>query len=823
MATRCSIFRYFIHTDCTYRPPIDQRNWAKTLLTLLKVALLSVLASLLLGETGAGAAENLIDNPGFERGENGQVATWRSIGDVKWVKDEVHSGQRALKVHATGETAKIRSNWFRVPVDARIDVSAWMKAENVVSPGSYYKLRLNLTAYQADRQTKVESWDLVSTEGSFDWKKVQGSVVVPADTQYMHLEAQLTNSSGTFWIDDVVAKVAQTLPAVDLTGIEGPVVLPQPWQMRASQEKLALGTVGIVNIGADKKLQNAIEQYFDATAIPYRFVAGQTPTDTFATLLLLGDGSLPALAARFGQLFPRIKWSDLGDQGYFLSVEKGDPQQRIYLGANSEQGRFYGLQTLKQLVQPDRRGVYVADIIDRPTLERRGIPMGKQWFYEPTEVFERLAELKLNFNWIQGTFVNDKFWYQWRKPLTADEKDEVRSYLEEAQKHFVDVYISIGPRGEDTSHPTYYSSEKEIDLVVEKMKTLYDLGLRNFGLSFDDLQHFGQDKLFGPDVAFFDNDIGAAHAYFINQVYQRLKAEHPDIHFMVVPMEYVRLGNRGDTDEAYLQSLGKLPPEIGFYTSIESLEDTRAALRTTGRLHMVWDNFWTNVHKEQAPEFVMPLYRPTGFSEANIAGYTFMPLIPSREGGSMVSWRTAADYAWAPERYNPGESFQLAAAQYLGVPDGGDGAPSAETPIITPGSGTYFLSVIVTMTMNHPRLGETDVPDAVIRYTIDGTTPTADSPQYRRPLVLASGQAVRVKAKAFREGYSDSGIASAFFRVVTSQSSSTAPSPQAHNGYTLHGGDHSPLAGSVALLGQIVCDTDGLVGELLSPVESIVC
>jgi Chitobiase/beta-hexosaminidase C-terminal domain len=60
-------------------------------------------------------------------------------------------------------------------------------------------------------------------------------------------------------------------------------------------------------------------------------------------------------------------------------------------------------------------------------------------------------------------------------------------------------------------------------------------------------------------------------------------------------------------------------------------------------------------------------------------------------------------------------------------------------PKVSPEGGEYTKSVQVTLTA--------DQPTDVIRYTLDGKTPTARSPKYESPLQLESS--VRLKARSF--------------------------------------------------------------------------
>jgi hypothetical protein len=81
--------------------------------------------------------------------------------------------------------------------------------------------------------------------------------------------------------------------------------------------------------------------------------------------------------------------------------------------------------------------------------------------------------------------------------------------------------------------------------------------------------------------------------------------------------------------------------------------------------------------------------------------------------------------------------------------------PTVATPTISPTGGTYTGSVAVSLACA--------TSGATIRYTTDGTDPTASSTAYSAAFTLTSS--VTVKARGFKSGSNDSGVASAAFTV----------------------------------------------------------
>ena len=218
----------------------------------------------------------------------------------------------------------------------------------------------------------------------------------------MDLSIKLTTCTGTVWIDDADVRVVEELPVLNLDGIRNPVVIPRPWQSRLSGDKVELRNVLIMNQRPDLRLRDAVDSFLSGIGIAHEFLpADSLPPGRYATQLILGDSAHPTLAREFYSRFPNSTWADLEEQGYFLTVVPGAEQNLIYLGANSHIGRFYAVQTLKQLIQ--NKSVYVVDILDKPAVPCRGIAMGLQWFEQRSgEALKRLTQLKLNFVWCRA-------------------------------------------------------------------------------------------------------------------------------------------------------------------------------------------------------------------------------------------------------------------------------------------------------------------------------------------------------------------------------------------------------------------------------------
>lgn len=102
---------------------------------------------------------------------------------------------------------------------------------------------------------------------------------------------------------------------------------------------------------------------------------------------------------------------------------------------------------------------------------------------------------------------------------------------------------------------------------------------------------------------------------------------------------------------------------------------------------------------------------------------------------------------------------------------GGGGGGMAAAPQFSPAAGTYTAAQSVTLA--------SATPGAVIRYTTDGSTPTAGSPVYAGPLSVAAS--TTVKAYASATSLTDSAVVSAAYVIDANAG------PFTHGGVTANG------------------------------------
>ncbi len=139
---------------------------------------------------------------------------------------------------------------------------------------------------------------------------------------------------------------------------------------------------------------------------------------------------------------------------------------------------------------------------------------------------------------------------------------------------------------------------------------------------------------------------------------------------------------------------------------------------------------------------------------------------------SMASGVHTVRFTWTNDAYASGQYDANIRIQSVSFTAPQTPPPSTvATPVMSPNGGTFTNSVTVTLS--------TSTAGATIRYTTNGSDPTASSTAYVNPIVINT--TTTLKARAFLSGMADSAIASALFTIQPPGSSVTAPGANTSN------------------------------------------
>lgn len=437
-----------------------------------------------------------------------------------------------------------------------------------------------------------------------------------------------------------------------------------------------------------------------------------------------GPGGEAWQRAQAGGLDP----AGLPPEGYAILVERSRAGAVAVLAGADPAGAFYAAGTLRQLIGNLQEGgawtVPEMAVRDWPELSWRGTVEG---FYGPPWTHaDRLDLLRFAGRHRLNTFVyapkDDPYHReQWREVYPAAELARIRELVETAASQHVRFVYALAP-----GLTMGYAAPRELALLVAKAEQLWDVGVREFSLLFDDIPF---ELRHADDVAAFGQGAGAAgaaHARVCAGFISAFLDRHPGaLPLTMCPTDYA-----GTASTPYREQLARELPDdvLVWWTGSDVVvgevtrRDVDEAAASYGHRLLLWDNFPVNDF-DRTRLFLGPLTgRTADLTDAPLVGISANPMVEAAP--SQLALATVADYAWNPHAYDPAD----AARRALALVAGGDAAPVA--PLVKACSGWPPDAP------QHPEL------DALISATLDGDADAAASLRARFSELVAGAEAL---------------------------------------------------------------------------------
>ncbi len=331
---------------------------------------------------------------------------------------------------------------------------------------------------------------------------------------------------------------------------------------------------------------------------------------------------------------------------YRLSVDK----KGIEIVGYDERGAFYGLQTLRQLVESpavaDGRLPYVT-IDDYPDLKYRGVVegfYGTPWSHEVRmSLIDFYGKFKMN-SYLYGP--KDDPYHScpnWRLPYPEKEAEQIKELIDACRRNRVDFVWAIHP-GQDIKW-----NEEDYRNLVNKLNGMYDLGVRAFALFFDDISGEGTNPVKQTEL------LNRLTTDFV-------KAKEDVAYLTVCPTDYSKLW-ANPTPQGPLAIYGNtLDPSIEvFWTGDVVCSDLTPET-------MEWVNsrikrpayFWWNYPVTDYVRHIIlqgPVYGlDTTLTAENLCGIASNPM--EHGEASKLALYGVADYTWNVSAYNPIDNWE---------------------------------------------------------------------------------------------------------------------------------------------------------------------
>lgn len=178
---------------------------------------------------------------------------------------------------------------------------------------------------------------------------------------------------------------------------------------------------------------------------------------------------------------------------------------------------------------------------------------------------------------------------RWREDYSSDEMKRFSELSKKARDWDVEFFYAISPFIDFN-----YESENDYKILLNKLKSFIPYGINNFAIFADDIEIEKEIKV--------DSALGKIHTEITNRILKDLRAETTDVRMLFVGTVYSdeRI-NSFEDGYGYLREMAKLDSDIGiFWTGLKTSgavlteEDVNQFKLITGRIPIIWDNFWAN-------------------------------------------------------------------------------------------------------------------------------------------------------------------------------------------------------------------------------------
>ncbi len=325
------------------------------------------------------------------------------------------------------------------------------------------------------------------------------------------------------------------------------------------------------------------------------------------------------------------------EQGYVLTSEiDTNPKGKVTITGADEEGAYYGVLTLQQILdQKTQNGGFAqVTVYDYPSVKLRGIVegfYGFPWSYEDRlSIIQETSKLKMN-TYIYAPKDDPYHKDRWREPYPEEEAEKIRQLAEEADKNNMSFCWNVHP-----GNGYNYNTDADFDALIAKFEQLYELGVRQFGVSYDDLA---------------SGYSGPQHVSVINRVDEEFVKTKSDVKpLIVVGTRYANAW--GPNMQTYFKPFLRDLHEdvVVMWTGAETIGDiTREGFEWPKEQTQIftrdlaaWWNYPTNDYC--FGNLMMAPLEALGTDVDNISGFFLNPM--SQADASKVAVFSGADYSW---------------------------------------------------------------------------------------------------------------------------------------------------------------------------------
>jgi hyaluronoglucosaminidase len=468
------------------------------------------------------------------------------------------------------------------------------------------------------------------------------------------------------------AGAARTAPAsraqAAADGGEVPAVWPTPQQVtpRPGAIVVPAAVTEVVGSDTDAAALAALGDVLHSAGVrTITQVTAGNPVPSGGLVIDVGTPSgnsaiAPALTALAAQ-----SPAGLPDGGYVLAAGHTAEGNTLVLAGADAEGTFYAVQTLRQLIT--HRTLRDVVIRDWPSTPVRGVIEG---FYGPSWSDAEIAS-QLRFYGANklNTFVysakDDPYLRaDWQDLYPAAELASLTQLVTTAASEHVNFVYALSP-----GLSICYSDPTDLAELEAKDQQLWNAGVRQFALFFDDISSGFNCAADTTRFGSSPDPLAAAQAYLLNEFVTGFIDTHPGAQELItVPTDY-----SGDANSTYREvwKASLNPDVLVYWTGVGVIPQTITAAQAQataaefGHKIVVWDNYPVNDY-QPTRLFLGPLVGRAADLDTAVAGFTSNPM--QEPAASSIPEFTTADYTWNPAAYDsaPDTAWTAGITAYAG-------------------------------------------------------------------------------------------------------------------------------------------------------------
>lgn len=335
------------------------------------------------------------------------------------------------------------------------------------------------------------------------------------------------------------------------------------------------------------------------------------------------------------------------DEAYVLKIT---PTAVDIIGYD-EAGAFYGLQTLRQILESGASNggqqLPLLEITDYPELKNRGTVegfYGNPWSHEVRlSLIDFMGKNKMN-SYVYGP--KDDPYHRtpsWRQPYPKKEAAKIKELVEASKRNHVNFVWAIHPGGD------MRWNQQDYDSLINKFNHMYDLGVRQFAIFFDDISGEGTDSNKQTEL--------------LNNVMRDFVNKKGDVgNLIICPTDYNESwANPKPTGQLAIYGNKLMPGIEVFWTGHtvcsnidrSTMEFVNSRIKRPG---LVW---WNYPVTDYCKNVILqgPVYGlDQTLTAKDLSGIETNPM--EHGEASKLSFYGVADYAWNPKEYNPIDNWE---------------------------------------------------------------------------------------------------------------------------------------------------------------------